>query len=163
MGIRLWLAVSLCLLASVASADEMQTIRAVAKVAGVTKTVDRRVYHLVAVRCYDPEVTAEAHSGSGLRPGEPVVSFADHPALKLSSDEAKTWSGAFFHELRWVALPEKGVLEIRYGLSNRLSGKDPRAAFRVDVVKLPEVKAASGSELSKAMDRLVPREERQSK
>ena len=155
------------LLSEAILADQKPTVFAVAKVDGFTKTVDGQLYYLIAVRCYDPDILAQAYTGVGLQYVKPALHFGHCekgrlPILELEANESKSWAPDFFHQLhfRWVSLPKKGTLKVRYGLvwktSDGISGDVPRKPpFEVDVATMPVVKAKSARELKEAMDRQI--------
>jgi hypothetical protein len=156
------LAALLCCVGREAVAAENETVFAVAKVDGKTKMIDGHIYHLVAIKL-DARIWLQ---GTGL--GSPVLAVEGNlgkTALADGDKERDMAERAGGVEMLWLRLPEKGEIEVVWGalsdpkesateLRDRLV-KAGYKSFKIEVRKIPVVKADGKKELSAALDRLA--------
>jgi hypothetical protein len=151
----------------VAIAAEQKTVYAVAKVDGKTKKIDGQVYHLIAIRP-DPGF---ALLGSGLTNPVLLVEGSRGKAALADGDKVRELEdGTCRNQLFWLRLPDKDEIEVIWGaladpreknagLRDRLI-KAGHTPFKVDVQKLPVVKASDAKELLAALDKLAEQSKR---
>jgi hypothetical protein len=156
------LAVSLLWFGRAAVAEEQKTVYAVAKVDGKTKKVGGQDYHLVAIRV-DPVIGL---LGSGLIDPVLLVGGCHGKAVLAAGDKEKELEdGGCRYGLLWLRLPDEGEIEVLWGaladpkekeagLRDRLI-KAGYVPFKVDVRKLPVVKASDARDLLAALDKLA--------
>ena len=148
-------------LAPAANAAERKTVTAVAKVDGKTKTIDGKVYSLVAVR-----LDLSVHLlGSGL--GSPVLVLSGHDgrAELEDGDKEGELSGTTGPKLLWLRLPDDGAVEVVWGALAPAKGTDAElrkqlvdagyVPFKAEVKTMPVVKAGTAKELTAALDDLA--------
>ncbi len=156
------LAVSLLCFGRAAAAAEQKTVYAAAKVDGKTKKVDGQVYHLIAIRL-DPGVCL---LGSGLTDPVLLVGGCHGKAALAERDKEKELvDGGCRDHLLWLRIPGKGEIEVLWGALSDPKEKDAELRdrlmkagympFKVDVQKLPVVRASDARELLAALDKLA--------
>jgi hypothetical protein len=156
------LAVSLLCFGRAAVAAEQKTVYAVAKVDGKTKKIDGQVYHLIAIRL-DPGISL---LGSGLTDAVLLVGGCHGKATLARDDkETKLEDGGCRYGLLWLRLPDKGEIEVLWGALDDPKEKNAKlrdrlikagyVPFKVDVRKLPVVKASEAKEILAALDKLA--------
>jgi hypothetical protein len=156
------LVASLLCFGQMAVAAEQKTVYAVAEVDGKTKKIEGQVYHLIAIRL-DPGICL---MGSGLTNPVLLVRGCDGKASLADGDQEKELEdGGCRYGLLWLRLPDKGEIEVLWGALDDPKEKDAElrdrlikagyVPFKVEVRKLPVVKASAARELLAALDKLA--------
>jgi hypothetical protein len=139
------------------------TVFGLARVNGQSKKVDGRTYHLVALY-FDPRVLLLGTNTTDvecLLNGKPLADWT----LQPTADEKLPGASDLRLRLTWLALPEKGDLEVLFGPVHHdgsVLGPDGKrkqmreggfVPYTVGVDRLPAVKATTVKQLAEAMEK----------